>query len=77
MEEVTKRTRVKRAPERYREDGTYYNGPKNPQDYFKHYYNTKGAEEVQCPCCQKTGKRSYLYKHSRTKKCNQQVSDTN
>ena len=24
-----------RAPDRYREDGTYYNGPKDPKAYFQ------------------------------------------
>ena len=69
--EETKKTRKIRAPDRYKEDGTYYNGPKNPKEYFKQYYDTKGIEEVACPCCSKMIKRSYLYKHSKTKKCTQ------
>ena len=58
-----------RAPERYREDGTYYTGPKDPKAYFNNYYHTKGAEEEECMYCHQTAKKSYMYKHRRTKKC--------
>ena len=58
-----------RAPDRYREDGTYYNGPKDPKAYYTNYYHTKGAEEVDCPHCNATVKRNYLYKHCLTRAC--------
>jgi hypothetical protein len=69
MEEAKKNTRKIRAPDRYKEDGTYYSGPKNPKEYFKQYYDSKGVEEIACPCCNKMIRRAYMYKHSKTKKC--------
>ena len=73
MEEAKKTRRI-RAPDRYKEDGTYYNGPKNPKEYFKQYYDTKGMEEVACPCCSKMITRAYMYKQSKTKKCKQMAT---
>ena len=65
-----------RAPDRYREDGTYYNGPKDPKAYFQNYYHTKGAEETECPHCKTTVKRNYLYKHCLTRACRREQHTT-
>ena len=65
----TKQTRIKRAPERYNEDGTYNNKPKDP-DYFNNYYHLR-KELTMCEHC----KHSYtclagLNKHLvRSAKC--------
>ena len=58
-----------RAPERYREDGTYYKGPKEPKQYFNNYYHTKLAEEQECRYCNEIVKKAYMYKHQKTRKC--------
>ena len=58
-----------RAPDRYREDGTYYKGPKEPKQYFNNYYHTKLAHEEECTFCKEMIKKSYMHKHQRTKKC--------
>ena len=51
-----KTTRKIRAPERYRPDGTYYTGPKDPKTYYNNYYHTKGAKEEACQYCGKSVK---------------------
>ena len=58
-----------RAPERYREDGTYYTGPKDPKTYYTNYYHTKGAQEEECVYCNRKTKKSYMYKHLQTRTC--------
>ena len=58
-----------RAPERYREDGTYYKGPKEPKQYFNNYYHTKLAEEQECRYCNEIVRKAYMYKHQKTRKC--------
>jgi hypothetical protein len=58
-----------RAPERYREDGTYFKGPKEPKEYFNNYYHTILAQEETCRCCNEVVKKSYMYKHQKTRKC--------
>ena len=64
-----KTTRKIRAPERYRPDGTYYTGPKDPKTYYNNYYHTKGAVEEACQYCGKSVKKSYMYRHLHTKAC--------
>ena len=56
-----------RAPDRYREDGTYYKGPKEPKQYFNNYYHTKLAHEEECTFCKEMIKKSYMHKHQRTR----------
>ena len=58
-----------RAPEKYKEDGTYYTGPKDPKHYFNNYYHTKLATEEQCRYCNESIRKSYMNKHQKTKKC--------
>lgn len=40
-----------RAPERYLEDGTYYNGPKGKREYFKQYWNEHYNKPWTCEIC--------------------------
>ena len=67
------RKRKVRAPQRYREDGTYYSGPKDPKTYYNNYYHTKGAEEQECFFCKRMIRKSYMYKHCQTKACVKQM----
>ena len=54
MDNTEQKTKRKiRAPERYRPDGSYYTGPKDPKKYFNNYYHTKGAVEEACMFCGK------------------------
>ena len=57
-----------RNPNRYKEDGTYDNKPLDI-NYFRTYYHTKGAEQVECTTCGYKCNRSYLYRHSKPDKC--------
>ena len=57
-----------RNPNRYKDDGTYDNKPLDI-NYFRTYYHTKGAEQVECATCGCQCKRSYLYRHTKTGKC--------
>ena len=64
-----KKQRKVRAPERYRADGTYYTGPKDPKTYFNNYYHTKGAAEQDCQYCGKSVRKAYMYRHLHTQAC--------
>ena len=61
-----------RAPERYREDGTYYTGAKDPKTYYNNYYHTKGTELQECMYCNLMIRKSYMHKHCKTKACQKQ-----
>jgi hypothetical protein len=71
MEDITqhKNKRKVRAPERYRPDGTYYTGPKDPKTYFNNYYHTKGATEEACQYCGESVRRAYMYRHLHIRAC--------
>ena len=64
-----KNKRKIRAPERYRPDGSYYTGPKDPNKYYNNYYHTKGAVEQACIFCGKSVRRAYMYQHLHTRAC--------
>ena len=64
-----KNKRKIRAPERYRPDGSYYTGPKDPKKYYNNYYHTKGAVEEACIFCGKSVRRAYMYRHLHTRAC--------
>ena len=70
MDNTDQKTKRKiRAPERYRPDGSYYTGPKDPKKYFNNYYHTKGAVEEACIFCGKSVRRAYMYRHLHTRAC--------
>ena len=67
----TKQVRVKRAPERYNEDGTYNNKPTDP-DYFNNYYKNH-LELTTCTFCKhsyscKAGLNKHLARNGKCKK---------
>ena len=68
---ITKQTRIKRAPERYNEDGTYNNKPKDPE-YFNNYYHTR-KELTMCTYCDhsftcKAGLNKHLVRSAKCRK---------
>ncbi len=82
QESITKakQERIKRAPERYNEDGTYNSRPKDPE-YFNNYYKNH-LESTMCACCKHShtclaGLNKHIVRSAKCKKFREFVGEFN